>query len=225
MWSKKRKFILVPLMVAVLLVGSITGTALADASNGNNGTGNRTTFLEMVANELGITVEQLQDAFQQARDTLKETDPEDREPGDFKEMVEDILISEYGILEGDLQAAIDTAREAMQEGLEARMEELKTRLQIRMGELQDKLEARRAELQTRLEARIENMPEELGEKLRERLENRMGELQGKLEARRAELQTKLENRLGNLQDRLEHKAGFSGQGTGNGQGGGNGQGD
>ena len=74
MW-KRKKFILVVLLAAVMLVGSIGGVALANTENGDDS--QPETLLDQVAEILqdegvGITSEQLNDAFAQARSEMRE---------------------------------------------------------------------------------------------------------------------------------------------------------
>lgn len=175
MWSKKR-FIVISLLVAVLLCGSTTGIALADDEAEETP---RTTFVETVADLLGITSEQLQSAFCEARNQMQELDPEDRNAEQFKDILAGILNTEYGIEYEALEAAITQAKEAMHEQLEAQKIHMRERLEARKAELQQQLEARREQLRNRLEAHKAEQEEWL--------EARKAELQQRLEARRAEL--------------------------------------
>jgi len=102
MWSKKR-FIVIPLLVTVLLFGGTAGIALADNEAEDTP---RTTFVEMIADFLGITSEQLQSAFSEARDQMRELVPEDRNAEQFKDILAGILNTEYGIEYEALEAAI-----------------------------------------------------------------------------------------------------------------------
>ena len=191
MWNKKR-FLIIPLFVAVLLFGSTTGIALADEEV--EGTP-RITFVEMVADLLGITPEQLQSAFSEAREQMQELDPQDRNAEQFKDILAEILNTEYGIDYGSLEDAITQAREAMHEQLEAHKAQIQERLQARKAELQEQLEARREQVRQRLEAHNSEQ--------QEWLEARREQLQQRLEARRVELNEWFESIKGELQGRIE----------------------
>jgi hypothetical protein len=65
-WFRK-KVILIPLVVALVLIGSITGVALAQ--DGSNGSGD--TLLSRVAAILGIDQTKLEDAFTQAQKEMR----------------------------------------------------------------------------------------------------------------------------------------------------------
>ena len=111
MWSKKR-FVVISLLVAVLLFGGTAGIALADDEVEDTP---RTTFVEMVADLLGITSEELQSAFSEARDQMQELPPEDRNAEQFKDILAEILNTEYGIAYEALESAITQVKEAMHE--------------------------------------------------------------------------------------------------------------
>jgi len=175
MWSKKR-FIIIPLIAAVLLFGGTAGIALADEEAEDTP---RTTFGEMVAGFLGITPEQLQSAFSEARNQMQELDPEDRNTEQFKGILAGILNTEHGIEYEALEAAITQAREAMHEQLEAYKAQISARLQARRAELQGQLEDRRAQIRERLGAYSSEQQEWLearGEQVRQRLEALRAEL-------------------------------------------------
>ncbi len=192
MWSKKR-FIVISLFVAVLLFGGTAGIALADDEAEDTP---RTTFVETVAGFLGITSEQLQSAFCEARDQMQELDPEDRNAEQFKDILAGILNTEYGIDYAALEAAIAQAKEAMHEQLDAQKAQMRERLEARKAELQQQLEARREQLRQRFEAHNSEQ--------QEWLEARKAELQHQLEARRAELHEWFEaEKGGELQGRIE----------------------
>ena len=171
MWNKKRVLI-IPLLVAVLLFGSTAGIALADEEAEDTP---RITFVEMVADSLGLTPEQLQSAFSEARTQMQELDPEERNAEQFKVVLAAILERDYGLDYDALEEAIAEAREAMREQLEAYRAQIQERLQARKAELQEQLEARR-------------------EQVRQRLEAHNAEQQEWLEARREQLQQRLEAR-------------------------------
>ncbi len=66
MW-KSKKFIIVAVIVAVVLVGTVAGVALAQANNGSSTTTQGKTFAARVAAILGIDQQKVQDAFDKAR--------------------------------------------------------------------------------------------------------------------------------------------------------------
>lgn len=68
MWRRK-KFLLVGLLTAVLLVGSIGGVVLAQTENGDDS--QPKTLLARVAEILGIDQQQVEDAFTQARSEMR----------------------------------------------------------------------------------------------------------------------------------------------------------
>ena len=65
MWRSK-KFIIIALLVAVVLVGSITGVVLAQTED--EGDSQSKTLLSRVADILGIDQQTLEDAFAQAQE-------------------------------------------------------------------------------------------------------------------------------------------------------------
>ena len=68
MWRSK-KFIMVTLLVAVVLVGSIGGVALAQTENGDDS--QPKTLLARVAEILSIDQQELEDAFAEARSEMQ----------------------------------------------------------------------------------------------------------------------------------------------------------
>lgn len=68
MWRRK-KFLLVGLVAAVLLVGSIGGVALAQTENGDDSQSK--TLLARVAEILGIDQQKVEDAFTQAQSDMR----------------------------------------------------------------------------------------------------------------------------------------------------------
>ena len=248
MWSKKR-FILIPLIVAVMLFGGTAGIALADEEAEDTP---RATFVEMVAELLGLTTEELQDAFCEAREQMQELDPEDRNAEQFKEILAEILNTWYGVEYGTLEGAIADAREAIHEQLEAQGAQIQERVQARRADLQEQLGARREQLRQRLEAHSSEQEEWLEarrEQLRQQLEARRAELHewfetengetpepGKTwqyrwqewrQVRMGELQGRIETWQNRVQEWHETQGNSNGNGTGdngNGQGQGQGQG-
>lgn len=65
MWKSKR-FIIVAVIVAVVLVGTVAGVALAQANNDSSTTTQGKTFAARVAAILGIDQQKVQDAFDKA---------------------------------------------------------------------------------------------------------------------------------------------------------------
>jgi len=68
MWRRK-KFLLVGLLAAVLLIGSIGGVALAQTENGDDS--QPKTLLARVAEILGIDQQKVEDAFAQAQSEMQ----------------------------------------------------------------------------------------------------------------------------------------------------------
>ena len=75
MWRSK-KFIVITLLVAVVLVGGISGIVLASDTRDECNHQSRTTLLERVAEKLGIDKQELTDAFAEARSELRAENPE-----------------------------------------------------------------------------------------------------------------------------------------------------
>ncbi len=171
MWSRTKRLIILPLLVALLLAGGTGGVVLADNGTDN---GPRVTFLDMVAEYLSdiaeeeITTEELQEAFSDARDYMQDLAPEDRDRESFKALVAEYLsdITKEEITTENLEEAINYARDQMK----ARASELKERFQARWHE--------RAKWQEQCEVRLE--------RLRDRLGDRWENIRERLEARRAE---------------------------------------
>jgi hypothetical protein len=69
MWFCK-KVILIPLVIAVIVAGSITGVVLAQDGNDSNSAGN--TLMAKVAAILGIDQTKLEDAFAQAQKEIRD---------------------------------------------------------------------------------------------------------------------------------------------------------
>lgn len=65
MW-KSKKFMVVAVIIAVVLVGTVAGVALAQANKGSSTTTQGTTFAARVAAILGIDQQKVQDAFDKA---------------------------------------------------------------------------------------------------------------------------------------------------------------
>jgi phage host-nuclease inhibitor protein Gam len=199
MWSKKR-FIIIPIILTVMLFGGTAGIALADEGDEDTP---RVTFVEMVADILGITPEQLQSAFCDARTQMQELDPEERNAEQFKNILSEILYTEYGIEYGALDDALVQAKEAMHEQLEAYNAQIQEQLEARRAELQQRLEARREQLRERLEAHSSEQQEWLEarrEQLKERLEARIAEFQEWFEAQKGELRGRIEAWRDRLQE-------------------------
>jgi hypothetical protein len=69
MWFRK-KVILIPLIIAVVVAGSITGVVLAQGGTDSNSSGN--TLMAKVAAILGIDQTKLEDAFTQAQKEMRD---------------------------------------------------------------------------------------------------------------------------------------------------------
>jgi DNA repair exonuclease SbcCD ATPase subunit len=234
MIKKNLKFFVIPLLLSVFLLGTNTGTVLADEETEETP---GTNFIEMVAENLGITAEQLQDAFTEARQEWRELDPEERSAEQFQAIIEEILNTEYGIEFGALETAIAEVRESIKEQWEAKREQYREQFEARKGEIQQQLEERKAQIRERLEAYKADHEEWLeGRKaqLRERLEAYKAELhewyeshEGEIQAWKTRMQEWRESRKGELQERVEtwkSRIQEWQQSQGNGSHGGNGQG-
>ena len=172
MWNKTGKFIIVSIMLAMLLFVSVPGIALAD-DEGKNAP--RSAFLELVAESLGLTPEQLRDVYREARESM---DPENPDREAFKAKVEELLNDQYGIPLGTLQTAIEEARAQIKEEIGDRRARLKEKFAERKAKMLQKCEAREAKMQEWLA----NHPE----------------MQEKFEARQEALQEKLKHQDGKL---------------------------
>jgi hypothetical protein len=77
MWRSK-KVIIGAILAAVLLLGSLGGIVLAQENESDNGDSNhpRAEFLEMLAEKLGISVQELKDKIAEVREELPERDGE-----------------------------------------------------------------------------------------------------------------------------------------------------
>jgi hypothetical protein len=210
MISKKLKFFVIPLLLSILLLGTNAGTVLAEEEADDPP---RTNFIEMVAESLGITAEQLQDAFTEARQEWRELDSEERNAEQFQAIIEEILNTEYGIEFGVLETAIAEVRESIKEQWEAKKEQYREQFEARKGEIQQQLEERKAQIRERLEAHKADHEEWLeGRKaqLRERIEAYKAELhewceshQDEMQAWKTRMQEWRESRKGELQERVE----------------------
>ncbi len=69
MW-KSKKFILIAVLVALVLVGSLAGVAFAQTGSASDGSGK--TLLARVAAILGIDQQKVEDAFAQAQSEMQE---------------------------------------------------------------------------------------------------------------------------------------------------------
>ena len=164
MFSRTKRFILVPILVAMLLVVGTTGTVLADDEESESP---RMAFIGVVADALGIEASELQIIYSEAREAVQEVPIEERAEA-FKAAVADAL----DITVDELQYAIDEAKEDM-----------RARIRNRTTNMSEQLEYIRAELRIRYAARMQNMQgqlEERGINLRERIQSRMGDMQGRL---------------------------------------------
>ena len=210
MINKKLKFFVIPLLLAILLLGTNAGTVLADEEAEETP---RTNFIEMVAESLGITAEQLQDVFTEARQEWRELDPEERNAEQFQAILEEILDTEYGINLGALETAIAEVRESIKEQWEAKKEQYREQFEARKGEILQQLEERKAQIRERLEAYKADHEEWLeGRKaqLRERIEAHKAELhewyeshEGEIQAWKTRMQEWREAYKGELQERVE----------------------
>ena len=160
MLGRMKRLVVMPLLVAVLMIGSFSAVAMAD-DGPENGFG--ATFLEMVADSLGVSTEDLQDAFSQAR---SEMSPEDRDPEEFQALVEQILVDDYGydIDPGDLQDAIDEAKAELKEQMEGRRAELQEKYQERWNEFREWMEDQQGEMLERFRERLEGLRGRLGDR-------------------------------------------------------------
>ncbi len=68
--SRRKRFVIIGLLAAVVLVGSLAGLALAQTGTGD--TGQSKTLLERVATILGIDQQKLQDAVTQAQGQMRD---------------------------------------------------------------------------------------------------------------------------------------------------------
>ena len=69
MWRKK-KLIVIAVLAAVLLAGSMGGVALAQTENGDDSSSNK--FVAKVAEILGVDEQELEDAIDQARSEIRD---------------------------------------------------------------------------------------------------------------------------------------------------------
>jgi outer membrane murein-binding lipoprotein Lpp len=106
MWRSK-KFIIVAVIAAVVLVGGIGGVVLAQTENGGEDGSQPKTLLARVAEILDIDQQRLEDAFAQARSEMQAAAMEAR----LAKMVENGVIDE-------------TQAQELQEWLESRPEDL-----------------------------------------------------------------------------------------------------
>jgi len=151
MWSKTKRRIIMPLLGIVLLVGGTFGTVgIVMAADGPITTP-KVTFIERVADALGIEVSDLKDAFAQARDNVQDINGESRLEA-FRAELNEILHSEYGVAEDiTVQTIIDQIKTELQERFQARKTEMKGQLEARRAEMQALFETRRTQLQERLQ--------------------------------------------------------------------------
>ena len=171
MLKRVGKFILAPSLIVLIVMGGAGGITLADEDTSQAESVSGTTFQEMVAEYLGISVGELQDALDEARDNVQDiVDPEARREA-LNEEIDRILHEWYGTSEGAWADAIEAARGEMQDEIKTR----KVEMQAQRTELQAQLVARRGEIQ-------------------EQLTNRKIEMQTRIEARRAEMQARIEAR-------------------------------
>ncbi len=70
MWRRKKLIIIIGLLAAVLLVGSVGGVVFAQTENGDDS--QPKTLMERVAEKLGIGQQELEDAFTQARSEMRD---------------------------------------------------------------------------------------------------------------------------------------------------------
>ena len=234
MISKKLKYIILPLLLSIFLLGTNAGTVLAEEEAEETP---RTNFIEMVAGSLGITAEQLQDAFTEARQEWRNLDPEERNAEQFQAILEEILNTDYDIGSGALETAIAEVKESIKEQWEAKKEQYREQFEARKGEILQQLEERKAQIRERLEAYKADHEEWLeGRKaqLRERIEAHKAELhewyeshQDEIQAWKTRMQEWHEAHKGELQERVEtwkSRIQEWQQSQGNGSHGGNGQG-
>jgi len=152
MWSKTKRRIIMPLLGIVLLVGGTFGTVGIVMAADEPITTPKVTFIERVADALGIEVSDLKDAFAQARDNVQDINEESRLEV-FRAELNEILHSEYGVAEDiTVQTIIDQIKAELQERLQARKTEMKGQLEARRAEMQALFETRRTQLQERLQA-------------------------------------------------------------------------
>ncbi|MCD6568489.1 MAG: hypothetical protein J7K94_07140 [Dehalococcoidia bacterium] len=162
MWSKTKRRIILPLLGIVLLVGGTFGTVgIAMAADGPIATP-KVTFIERVADALGIEAADLKDAFAQVRDSVQDIDGESRMEA-FKAELDEILHLKYGVAEDiTIQSVIDQIKTALQERFQARKAEMKEQLEGRRAEMQERLQTCKTEMKALFEAKRAQMQERLG---------------------------------------------------------------
>ena len=194
MLSKAKRFIVVSVLLATLLVGGTAGIAMADDGTSEAGSGNRPNLQGMVSEYLGISVEELQSASTEAHNVVREQDIEDLEERreGFHEAINSILYEWYGIEEGTLAEALEAVKETIHENIEARKEGMREQLEARKAEMRTQLEARKAEMREQLEARKID--------LQEKIAARKAEMQAKRETRKAEMQVQHTERQAQRQE-------------------------
>ena len=111
MWRSK-KFIVMALLAAVLLVGSAGGIVLANDIEDEGNSQSKTTLLARVAEKLGIDEQELKDAFAEARSESWTENPEGRQYGAPMAGVAETL----GVEPQALQDAFAQARSEMRDG-------------------------------------------------------------------------------------------------------------
>ena len=155
MLKRFTKYILMPVFIVSLVIGGTTGIAMADEEVDETDSPPVGTMKDLVAEYLGITVEELQSALVEARDVVREMDIEDpQERRDaFQDEVNRVLTEWYDIGELTWEDAIESARESMQGAVAARHREMREQLEMRRTQMRGLLAARKAEMNELLEAR------------------------------------------------------------------------
>jgi len=193
MSSKIKRFVIMPLLLATLLVGGTAGVVMADEEVEATAETPRASFMEIVAGNLGVTVDELRDAMCEARETVQDIEDREARYEEFKAVVSELL----GLDEGAFQEAIDQAKETIKERIEQNRNRIREQNEERKAEMREQLEARKAEMQGQLEQRRTQM--------REQLEERKAEMQEQLEQRRTRMREQLEERKAEMQEQIQER--------------------
>jgi uncharacterized protein YjbJ (UPF0337 family) len=161
MKSKKKMRIIMPLLGVVLLVAGLFLAAGSVMAADEPVTPPKASFIERVADVLGIEVSDLRDAFAQARQNTQDIEGESRAEA-FKDELNEILHSEYGVPDDvTIQSAIEQVREELGEQVQARRTEIKGQLEGLRAEMQQRIQAHKAEMQQRIQAHKAAMQQQI----------------------------------------------------------------
>ncbi len=201
MLSKIKRFIVMPVLLATILVGGTAGVIMADEETDTNNTPPQVTLQELVARYLQVSLEDLRSALREARELVKDIEDPQEARREFGVIINRILINKYDAAM-TWQEALEAAKEAYKRLMQQNKEQRKENIRNQQNEMRERLQAQKTEMRQQLEARKIEM--------KEQLENRKAQMRSQLQLRKEQMQQQRNEwrhqiQAGNAERREQHE--------------------